>query len=126
MAKYNDWNIKPSDLFQRVVRARTKRLVSVYAFTFLESLDYLSPRLSGRYVGNHTYAEGSPDLSTDETSTSMNYPDNYMSGEFPTIYISNNLPYAEVIENGRENREPQNVYGQARERVKRIDPNKIR
>ncbi|MDC9612128.1 hypothetical protein, partial [Pseudoalteromonas sp. GABNS16H] len=112
--------------FRKVVEQRTKRLVSVYAFTFLESLDYLSPRLSGRYVSNHRYAEGSPDTSITDDTGGIEYPSNYMSQPFPTIYISNNLPYAEPLENGTDTMEPQNIYGQAHERVKGIDPSKIR
>ncbi len=126
--KYNTWSVLPSDLFRKTVEARTKRLVSVYAFTFLESLDFLSPRLSGRYVSNHRYAEGSPDTSTTDDTGGMNYPTNYMSQPFPTIYISNNLPYALIVEHSDDNpnREAQNVYNQAYQRVKGIDPNKIR
>lgn len=106
--KSKGWSKLPSVTYKKEAEEALTRKVRVLGFTAFEGVIQKSPVLTGRYRGNHKLSIGTPDYSYDE-STTIQTP-NIPKQPYMTIYISNSLPYAEVIEYGNENREPQNVY----------------
>ena len=107
--KSKGWSISPSKMVKDEVEQALTRKVRVLAFTALDQLILRSPVKSGRYRGNHKVSIGVPDYSYDNSTDIPMMPD-LPNNPYITIFISNSLPYAEVIENGRENRAPENVY----------------
>lgn len=68
----------------------------------------LSPVDSGRYRGAHHISQGAPSYAmSGATSISV------QAGDYRNIYIQNNLPYSERIENGWSKQAPSGVYGNA-------------
>lgn len=68
----------------------------------------LSPVDTGRYKGAHHISTGSPSYAMSGAQW-VNIP----KGEFATVFIQNNLPYCERLENGHSQQAPTGVYGNA-------------
>ncbi len=112
------WSRAPF-LFADDVMQDAHRLQRGMAITLLNNLQLLSPVLSGRYRSNHIVSFGSPDYRYTDNTGGMGEAFGAIQGltanELPVIYVQNNLPYAEPLENGWSNQAPQGVYSLAYE-----------
>ena len=79
----------------------------VLALNFLRNVVYASPRKTGRFQSNWVFSVGSPDESTSEsTNESLNITK--QTGKITSaiiksssvLWVSNNLPYAQRLNNG--------------------------
>lgn len=104
------------DLSKAIEKAkgRTEIVVKKIALELFSNIIYKSPVLTGRFRANWNCSIGSPDLSTSEstdpsgsgaiskaTSTVVSYTLNDQSA-----FLTNNLPYAERLENGWSKQAP--------------------
>lgn len=106
-------------LFADDIMTDAHKLQRGMAITVLNNLQLLSPVLSGRYRANHTVSFGSPDYRYTENKDGMSLAFGAITGmadnELPTVYIQNNLPYAEALENGHSKQSPNGIYSLAYE-----------
>lgn len=80
--------------------------VRTLAIRLYDGITKMTPVDTGRAQGNWNMGIGAPDLSINEGATSIQ-PFNPKIGDgLKTIYITNNLPYINVLEYGNANREP--------------------
>lgn len=117
MAKSRGWSTPPS-LFAGVVEEQLTQRVRVIALAMLNEIVLRSPVDTGRFRGNNIVSIGSPvytntaslDPSGGET---INRGLSVMSGlePFTQVFIQNNLPYAERLENGHSKQAPAGIYG---------------
>lgn len=74
-----------------------------------------SPVLTGRYRASHRMSVNAPDLSFEppgeyeDPTPNVKLPDAKIGD---TIYLTNNLPYAQPIEDGYSSKAPKGVYSQ--------------
>ena len=111
------WNTPP-DLFANVVTDDLDRMYRGFCLTVFNNLTLLSPVDSGRYRANHLISFGSAAYSFSNDTTNdvgkMQAALNTLpQGQFPTVYIQNNLPYAERLENGYSRQSPNGIYSLA-------------
>ncbi|GKQ44378.1 hypothetical protein PSTH2693_04500 [Pseudomonas syringae pv. theae] len=92
----------------------------IIAMALLGEIISRSPVDTGRFRGNTTVTIGSPVFSNSQTldptgSTSISKGASVLGGlkPFSIIYIQNNLPYAEKLENGHSKQAPSGVFGLA-------------
>ncbi|MEZ7502293.1 HK97 gp10 family phage protein [Psychrobacter sp. Arc29] len=113
-----NWDRAPF-LFADDIMEDAHKLQRGIAITVLNNLQILSPVDEGRYRANHIVSFGSPDYryteNKDGMSVAFNAIQSMSSTELPMVYIQNNLPYAERIENGWSKQAPQGVYSLAYE-----------
>lgn len=106
-------------LFADDVMKDAHKLQRGMAITVLNNLQLLSPVLSGRYRANHTVSFGSPDYRYTENKDGMSLAFSAITGmeanALPVVYIQNNLPYAERLENGWSKQAPSGIYSLAYE-----------
>lgn len=106
-------------LFADDVMKDAHKLQRGMAITVLNNLQLLSPVLSGRYRANHTVSFGSPDMRYTDNKDGMSLAFGAITGmaanELPVVYIQNNLPYAERLENGWSSQSPSGIYSLAYE-----------
>ena len=107
------WDRAPF-LFADDIMQDAHRLQRGMAITLLNNLQLLSPVDTGRYRANHVVSFGSPDYRYTENKDGMSVAFSAITGmadnELPVVYIQNNLPYAERIENGWSDQAPNGVY----------------
>ena len=113
------WSRAPF-LFADDVMQDAHRLQRGMAITLLNNLQLLSPVDTGRYRSNHIVSFGSPDYRyTDNTGgmgEAFSAIDGLSANELPVIYVQNNLPYAQALEDGwSRTQAPQGVYSLAYE-----------
>ena len=112
------WDRAPF-LFADDVMKDAHKLQRGMAITVLNNLQLLSPVLSGRYRANHTVSFGSPDYRYTENKGGMAEAFSMVNGlevgTLPVVYIQNNLPYAERLENGWSKQAPSGIYSLAYE-----------
>lgn len=112
------WDRAPF-LFADDIMEDAHKLQRGIAITVLNNLQILSPVDEGRYRANHIVSFGSPDYRYTENKDGMSVAFSAIQGmsliELPMVYIQNNLPYAERIENGWSKQAPQGVYSLAYE-----------
>ncbi|TCT87607.1 HK97 gp10 family phage protein [Pseudomonas sp. LP_4_YM] len=113
------WSTPPS-LFADVVEEQVTQRVRVIALAMLNEVVLGSPVDTGRFRGNNIVSIGSPVfIQTDEVdptgAATLRAGASALSGlePFTTVYIQNNLPYAEALENGHSQQAPSGVYGLA-------------
>lgn len=113
-----NWDRAPF-LFADDIMEDAHKLQRGMAITVLNNLQLLSPVLSGRYRANHTVSFGSPDYRYTENKDGMSLAfsaiDSLTPNELPVVYIQNNLPYAERLENGWSKQAPSGIYSLAYE-----------
>ena len=92
-------------------------------YKLLSDIDNRSPVLTGLFRGNHKVSIGVPDFSVDESkldvrsggdisfNENMAKVDSIPLGQYPKIYIQNNVEYAEDLENGSSQKAPRGIYG---------------
>lgn len=98
----------------------------------LGKLQELSPIVSGRYKSGHTLSLNNPSsfIPPEDSDFSSLTEQQILNAEYLleliklekliNIFINNNLPYADLVENGGINREPHLVYGRAKEYFSQI------
>lgn len=114
------WNIPPT-AFANVARERLERVYKATAITVFNGVVQESPVDMGWYRNNHHVSIGGKDIRYEhvegQVSNSFAFGDGVQvinsipSGQFPVIYIQNNLPYAQALEDGRSDQAPTGVYG---------------
>jgi hypothetical protein len=111
MAK-RGWSTPPS-LFAGVVEEQLAQRVRVIAMAMLNEIVLRSPVDTGRFRGNNIVSVGapvytaSPDVDPTGAAT-IQKGLNAMSGLEPytQVFIQNNLPYAQALENGHSKQAP--------------------
>lgn len=113
------WTTPPT-LFADQIEADIATRVRVIAMAMLNEIIVRSPVDTGRFRGNNIVSIGSPvfsqSASVDPTgSSTISAGLNALTGlePFTVVYIQNNLPYAERLENGWSDQAPGGVYGLA-------------
>ena len=86
------------------------------ALTAISRIDMRSPVDTGRFRRNWTLSIGGMDAGTTEAVGSNVAANNakadaYPQDAFPVIYLQNNLPYAERLENGYSKQAPNGMVG---------------
>ena len=113
-----NWSRAPF-LFADDIMQDAHKLQRGMAITVLNNLQLLSPVDSGLYRANHTVSFGSPDYRYTENKDGMSLAFSAINGltptELPVVYIQNNLPYAERLENGWSKQAPSGIYSLAYE-----------
>ncbi|MGP5296803.1 HK97 gp10 family phage protein [Psychrobacter faecalis] len=106
-------------LFADDVMKDAHKLQRGMAITVLNNLQLLSPVDTGRYRANHTVSFGSPDYRYTENKDGMSLAfsaiNSLTPSALPVVYIQNNLPYAERLENGWSKQAPSGIYSLAYE-----------
>ena len=112
------WDRAPF-LFADDIMKDAHKLQRGMAITVLNNLQLLSPVDTGRYRANHIVSFGSPDYRYTENKGGMAEAFNMVNGlevgTLPVVYIQNNLPYAERLENGWSKQAPSGIYSLAYE-----------
>lgn len=103
--------VKLSANFGNIVKNIEQKVHSDYVYFLhdcMNNLRTLSPVDTGRYRNAHHYSIGSPSYAEKGSQTI-----NIQVGDFPTVYIQNNLPYCQRLEHGHSKQAPTGVYGNA-------------
>lgn len=112
------WDRAPF-LFADDIMTDAHKLQRGMAITVLNNLQLLSPVDTGRYRANHIVSFGSPDMrytdNKDGMSLAFSAIDSLTPSALPVVYIQNNLPYAERLENGWSKQAPSGIYSLAYE-----------
>jgi hypothetical protein len=110
------WNIDPAKFIQVAENDLTDMMKTITLDAF-GMIIRMSPVDTGAFRGNNRVSIGRPDNSYDVTKTSQA---NKAEGEqaiasisvpYTTVYIQNNLPYADRLENGSSMQAPAGLYG---------------
>lgn len=116
--------------FVNVVESEHNNLMKAVAIRFLDIVVHESPRDTGTYANNHHVSFNSPDaryviadrgnqaqviqaFDGDQRAKVINY-----QNPLTTIFIQNNLPYAEYLEHGTDKMAAQNIYSKSLQIVK--------
>ena len=122
------WNIDLRQ-FAKQVEADHKTQMRVVGFALLRKLVELSPRDTGTYANNHHVSFDAPDPRYIEREGGLQSEVQAFFGgdqeakilnqkNFHTIYLQNNLPYAEYLEYGTDKMAARNVYSLAIQQIK--------
>lgn len=112
------WSKPPTGFADEVEKTQNKRLRAA-ALQALTGVIERSPVDTGHFRGNNSVSVGSPDDSVDEMAEDPSGRETLaqgmsiikrVRGAFEVIYVQNNLPYAEELENGSSKQAPQGVY----------------
>lgn len=113
------WSTPPS-LFADQIEAEVMRRVRVIAMAMLNEIVLRSPVDTGRFRGNNIVSIGSPVYAQTHNvdpsgAATISAGVAQLSGlePFTVVYIQNNLPYAETLENGHSKQAPNGIYGLA-------------
>lgn len=101
------WNFKPEQIKGDVEKEINKK-INMFLMTCYNNLVALSPVDTGRYRNAHHFSINAPSYA-ESGATSIRIP----MGDYPTIYLQNNLPYVVRIENGWSKQAPSGVYANA-------------
>ncbi|HET8791800.1 MAG TPA: hypothetical protein VFM75_11385 [Modicisalibacter sp.] len=119
MARRGGWNRSPTG-FSDVVKSDVNKRLRATALQALSGVIERSPVDSGAFRGNNMVSVGSPDDGYDLAKTDKNGSAALGEGmtiigrvrdAFSVIYVSNNLPYAERLEEGSSSQAPAGIYG---------------
>lgn len=110
------WSVDPSMFAQQVEEDVGKRL-RIISMALLSEIVTRSPVDKGTFRANNQVSIGSPDYTKTE-AVDKNGAHTIQQGSaviaqgkpFSVIYIQNNLPYAEALENGHSQQAPSGVY----------------
>jgi hypothetical protein len=116
MAKSRGWSTPPS-LFAGVVEEALAQRVRVIALAMLNEIVLRSPVATGRFRGNNLVSVGAPVYSSIEAvdksgGDTIQRGLSVMSGlePFTQVFIQNNLPYAQALEDGHSKQAPGGIY----------------
>lgn len=110
---------KPLSGFAREVEQQQNKRLRAAAMQALSGVIERSPVDTGAFRGNNRVSVGSPDNAYDESLTDRAGDKALSEGfqiigqiskPFDVIYVQNNAPYAQEIENGSSTQAPQGVY----------------
>ena len=112
----NGWSIDPSVFINQVEEDVGKKLRFI-SLQLLNEIVSRSPVDTGRFRANNQVSIGSPEYGTIDT-TDKNGSATFKQGSaviaqgkpYSVIYIQNNLPYAEPLENGHSQQAPAGIY----------------
>lgn len=113
------WSI-PLTAFIDQIESDLVKQARIIAMALLGEIVLRSPVDTGRFRGNTVVSVGSPVLSTTE-SADKSGASTIAAGQaaltglkpYTVIYIQNNLPYAERLENGHSKQAPNGIFGLA-------------
>lgn len=113
------WSIPPT-AFADQIEAEISQRVRVIAMALLNEIVLRSPVDTGRFRGNNVVSIGAPVYSS-SNATDQTGSDTIAAGAaelsglepFTVVYIQNNLPYAERLEDGHSEQAPAGIYGLA-------------
>ncbi|MFJ4454385.1 HK97 gp10 family phage protein [Pseudomonas sp. NPDC089392] len=113
------WSIPPTAFIDQIESDLVKQ-ARIIAMALLGEVIQRSPVDTGRFRGNHTVSIGAPVL-TDSPNLDKSGGATQAAGQtvlqglkpYTVIYLQNNLPYAERLENGHSKQAPNGVYGLA-------------
>ncbi|EKT4568459.1 HK97 gp10 family phage protein [Pseudomonas putida] len=113
------WSIPPTAFADQIESDLVKQ-ARIIAMALLGEIVLRSPVDTGRFRGNTVVSIGSPVFSNSDTvdktgSSTIAAGQAVLTGLKPytVIYIQNNLPYAEKLENGHSKQAPNGVFGLA-------------
>jgi hypothetical protein len=113
------WSIPPTAFIDQIESDLTKQ-ARIIAMALLGEIVLRSPVDTGRFRGNTTVSIGAPVFSNSDKvdksgSATISAGNAALNGLKPysVIYIQNNLPYAERLENGHSKQAPNGVFGLA-------------
>lgn len=113
------WSIPPTAFITQIENDLVKQ-ARVIAMALLGEIVLRSPVDTGRFRGNTMVSIGSPvfenTATVDKTgANTLSAGQSVLTGLKPytVIYIQNNLPYAEKLENGHSKQAPNGVFGLA-------------
>lgn len=111
------WSNDPT-LFAGLVEEEVGKKLRIISMALLTEIVQRSPVYSGRFRNNNIVSLGSGDYGRvegeDKTGTAAIQRGSAVIANgkpFSVIYIQNNLPYAEALENGHSQQAPAGVYG---------------
>ncbi|WP_428945298.1 HK97 gp10 family phage protein [Pantoea sp. FN060301] len=111
------WDNDPS-LFAGLVEQEVGKKLRIISMALLTEIVQRSPVDTGRFRNNNVVSIGSADYSQREgedktgTATIQRGSAVIANGKpYSVIYIQNNLPYAESLENGHSQQAPAGLYG---------------
>lgn len=110
------WDFDPS-IFAGMVKEDVGRKLRIVSMALLTEIVNRSPVDTGRFRANNQVSIGSPDYSQ-LTEVDVSGAKTIQQGSaviargkpYSVIYIQNNLPYAESLENGHSNQAPTGIY----------------
>ncbi|GAI23301.1 unnamed protein product [marine sediment metagenome] len=113
------WSIPPTAFIDQIESDLVKQ-ARIIAMALLGEVIERSPVDTGRFRGNHTVSIGAP-VFTDSPNLDKSGGSTKAAGQaalqglkpYTVIYLQNNLPYAERLENGHSKQAPNGVYGLA-------------
>lgn len=120
------WTVSPQ-AFAKTMSDDLSKLHRATAIAILNKVIERSPVDTGRFRGNHILSLATPNTGvkdTDDKSGSVTLAaglsviGGIAKGEYPLIYIQNNLPYAQVLEDGSSQQAPLGIYSLAVQDVK--------
>ena len=101
------WNFKPEQVKDDIEKEINDK-INKFLMTCYNNLVALSPVDTGRYRGAHHFSINAPSYAGNGATAIR-----VQVGEYPVVYLQNNLPYAERIENGWSKQAPSGVYANA-------------
>ena len=101
------WNFDASQIKDDIDKELNKK-INQFLMDCYNNLIALSPVDTGRYRNAHHFSINAPSYA-ESGATSIKVP----MGDYPTIYLQNNLPYVVRIENGWSKQAPFGVYANA-------------
>lgn len=121
------WTVSPK-AFIGVMTDDLSKLHRAIAIELLTRVIRRSPVDTGRFRGNHILSLSTADTSTTDTvdengsttlAAGLSVVGGIAKGQYPLIYIQNNLPYAQVLEDGSsKDQAPLGIYALAVQDVK--------
>lgn len=113
------WSIPPTAFADQIESDLVKQ-ARIIAMALLGDIVQRSPVDTGRFRGNTVVSIGAPILSNSDNvdktgSSTIAAGQAVLTGLKPytVVYIQNNLPYAEKLENGHSKQAPNGVFGLA-------------
>lgn len=114
MAK--EWDIDPAQ-FSGLVEEEVGKRLRIISMALLSEIVTRSPVDTGRFRANNQISLGAPDYGVtaevDKSGASTTQQGSAVIARgqpYSVIYIQNNLPYAESLENGHSKQAPAGVY----------------
>lgn len=113
------WDLDPA-LFAGMIEEDVGKRLRIIAIQLLNEIVISSPVDTGRFRANNQVSLGSADYgtttATDKTGTATLQQGSAVIAQgkpYSVIYIQNNLPYAEPLEDGHSKQAPTGVYANA-------------
>lgn len=113
------WDIEPS-IFAGMIEEDVGLKIRYIAMQILTAIDIAAPVDTGRFRNNNTVSLQHPDFGISDNvdpngtiAVQRGIGVISKAANYGVIYIQNNLPYAEALENGHSQQAPTGVYANA-------------